>query len=172
MPWPERPCPECGEVLPVNLHAAHKRKVHGWTYKKDEDPAVTDDHPVDDPPKTRRKPRQHAGGGAVPAMTVEAQLNLIYNLVATLTASRVPGVSGAIKVNAARCAKADEQLLRRWPRVYEAMEKGMIAGDILAVFMAHYPILMALREEIEARRREQAILNGQVPGGVEEPVAA
>ena len=171
MAFVERPCPECGEVLPVNRLRFHRRDAHevplAQPKRREQTDDVTDDVVRDTPPKPRR-------GGKAPAavgMNVEAQLRLIYDLVGTLTASRTPMLSGAIKRQAGACAKADEQLLRRWPKLYAAMEKGLIAGDILAVFMAHYPILMAAREEIEARRLEAAIREGTVLGGFQEQAA-
>lgn len=164
MAWPEKACPECGELLPVNRLRFHRRDEHGIALARRTE---TDDPetPKDSQPKPKKK--VVAGG----SLNVEGQIKLIYDLVGTLTASRTPAVSGAIKRQASACAKADEQLLRRWPKLYAAMEQGLIAGDILAVFMAHYPILMAAREEIEQRRIEAMIREGEVPGGYQEQAA-
>lgn len=167
MAFVERPCPECGELLPVNRLRFHRRDVHDvpLTAPRRRDDDGQDEVPKDSAPKRRQA--KVPGGG----MNVEAQIRLIYDLVGTLTASRTPMLSGAIKRQSGACAKADEQLLRRWPRLYAAMEQGLIAGDILAVFMAHYPILMAAREEIEQRRAETAIREGTVLGGYQEQAA-
>lgn len=163
MPFLTRPCPICGEVLPVNTHAAHKRKVHGVRYPPKKEEPVSD-FPRDAEPETKR-PRHPK------AEAVEAQFKLIYDLLATAMSSRAPVVSSAMHKQSSACAKADEQLLRRWPKLYEAMEKGLIAGDILAVVMAHMPILAAVRIEMDQRRVEEMIRQG-VPSGEEFSAAA
>ena len=168
MAFPSKACPECGEAFPVNVLRQHRRREHDVpmnTAKASGD--ETHEVRQDSEPKQKKSARPSAG-----AMTVEAQLRLIYDLAGTLTMSKTPAVGRALKANAGACAHADEQLLRRWPKLYAAMEKGLIAGDILAVFMAHYPILMGVREEIEERRRMAAIFEGEVPGGYQEPSAA
>lgn len=165
MAFAEKPCPECGEVLPANRMRWHRRDEHGVPV--DQKAPKPDDDAT--PPKdSQPRPKKKVAGGS---MNVEGQIRLIYELIGTLTASRTPAVSGAVKRQASACAKADEQLLRRWPKLYAAMEQGLIAGDILAVFMAHYPILMAAREEIESRRIEAMIREGEVPGGYQEQAA-
>lgn len=170
MAFVEKACPECGEVLAVNRLRYHRRDEHGVPLNVRR-PANSkdDDQPTDEPPRERPRGRHVAGGMPAP-LSVQAQLELVYNLVGDLVRAPAPIASGAVKMQAHACAKADEQLLRRWPKLYEAIEKGAVAGDILAVFMAHYPILMAVREEIDIRRREAMIREGQ--GGYEEPVAA
>lgn len=168
MAWPEKACPECGEVFPVNRLRFHRRDEHSVPLASRRSQETEDDAPPrDTQPKTKRAAKAPSG-----SMNVEAQIRLIYDLLGTLSASRTPVLSGAIKRQSAACAKADEQLLRRWPKLYAAMEQGLIAGDILAVFMAHYPILMAAREEMEMRRAEAAIREGEVFGGSQEQSAA
>jgi hypothetical protein len=51
----------------------------------------------------------------------------------------------------------------RYPALREKIEQGMIAGDIVALIMAHLPIIQAAREETQRLQEQQAWDAGATP---------
>jgi hypothetical protein len=103
--------------------------------------------------------RSSARSGSKPIPLTE-QLQIPYRIAGTALASRLPATSHALYAQAGPCAAAWDTFLRRWPELHEMIEKGMIAGDIVGLIMAHLPIITAARGEAqviaEARARAEA----------------
>jgi hypothetical protein len=124
------------------------------------DPAGPDgEHRADEPPKVRRTrgPRKqgaHSIGAAkrVSPGPLKAQLEIPYRLAGQIAASRGLPMTGNVLVQKAPdCAGAWDQFLKRWPALYEALEKGMIASDVIVLVMVHLEILQVARMELAAR---------------------
>ena len=122
----------------------------------DDDGGTT--HSTDDEPTPFRRPaKAKPGPKAGPKFTsakgipLAVQLQLPYNLLSNVTAARLPVTSQVLAQQARPCAEAWDTFLLRYPALREKIEQGMIAGDVIALIMAHLPILAAAREEIAAR---------------------
>jgi len=112
----------------------------------------TDEEPVTRGGPKKTSPKKPSGprysGKGIP---LAVQLQLPYNLLSNVTAAKLPVTSQVLAEQAAPCAAAWDQFLLRYPALREKIEQGMIAGDVIALIMAHLPILAAAREEIQAR---------------------
>lgn len=152
----DRECPVCGRVV-----SAPNLKRHVATHDDDErgpEPA----HSVDRPPRPRQKSKNKATANPS-AFPLAVQLQLPYRLLSNATASRLPVTSGVLAAQAGPCAEAWDQFLMRYPALREKIEQGMIAGDVVALIMAHLPILTAAREELAARAAAMESYEGGVP---------
>jgi hypothetical protein len=163
-----RECPDCGRTVPYKHLADHRRRWHSDEEQEVSDTATTgfDEGPKDDAPKARRtrlggngrRKGAHSPGAArrtanVPALKV--QLQIPYKLAGQVATSRgLPHTGAVLDRKAPECAAAWDQFLQRWPALYEALEKGMIAGDVIALIMVHMEILQVARMELAARQQQ------------------
>lgn len=120
----------------------------------------TEGHPQDEPPrarKTRGRPRKkgaHSIGAGRNVQPLKVQLQVPYQLLGQVVGSRgLPATGNALIMSAPRAAEAWDTFLQRWPALYEAMEKGMIASDVIVLVAIHMEILAVARQEIAERRR-------------------
>jgi len=82
---------------------------------------------------------------------LKTQLEYPYRLAGQLATSRgLPHTGGVLKQVAPDAAAAWDQFLQRWPDLYEMLEKGMIASDVIALVMVHLQIVSAARKELAA----------------------
>lgn len=140
--------------LPRHIKARHA----------EEDEPVAGEFTEDEPPQPKRgRPRGSTTQKATPKtqsspIPLRVQLEIPYKLGATLAQSRgYATAAAAMRRQAPECAAAWDDFLKRWPALYEMLEKGMIGADVVRLFMAHYPILQAVREEQMRRvQMEQA----------------
>ena len=157
-----RTCEFCGRDVSASNYARHVREMH----TDPEETAVADEETagsVDVAPTPRKRGRPKGSGTkATPAgIPLKVQLELPYKLLADVSATRMPATSVALRNQAPACAAAWDQFLLRYPSVRETLEKGMIAGDILGLIMAHLPIIEAMRMEVAANQaRAQAEMYG------------
>jgi len=156
----KRECPVCGQIV-----SAPNLKRHVATHD-DDDRGERQEFSQDRPPRPREKakdkPRASAAAGAA-SFPLAVQLQLPYKLLSNATAARLPVTSQVLAIQAGPCAEAWDQFLMRYPALREAIERGMIAGDVMALVMAHLPILTAAREELAARARAMETYEGGVP---------
>ncbi len=124
------------------------------------EPLGDEQHPQDDPPrarKTRGRPRKkgaHSIGAGRNVQPLKVQLQVPYQLLGQVVGSRgLPATGNALIVSAPRAAEAWDTFLQRWPALYEALEKGMIASDVIVLVMIHLEILSVARQEIAERQR-------------------
>ena len=155
-----RECPVCGRAISapnfdrhVATHEASDADAGGGA----EAPYRTDLPPR---PKAAAKSSKGSSPAGIP---LAVQLQLPYRLLANVTASRMPATSHILEVQAGPCADAWDQFLMRYPALREKIEQGMIAGDVIALIMAHLPIVQIAREEIAARARAMESYEGGVP---------
>ena len=102
--------------------------------------------------KTKRAPKRAPSTAIVP---LSVQLELPYRLLSDVTRNQLPVTSQVLRQQAGPCAEAWDLFLMRYPALREKIEQGMIAADVVALIMAHLPILQAAREEIAARAQAQ-----------------
>jgi hypothetical protein len=127
-------------------------------------------HPQDEPPKAKRprgRPRTkkgaHSIGAGRNAQPLKVQLQVPYQLLGQVVGARgLPATGNALIVAAPRAAEAWDQFLQRWPGLYEMLEKGMIASDVIVLVMIHLEILGVARQEMAQRAQ---YLTGQGPSG-------
>lgn len=124
-----------------------------------EDGWTQDQPPAGEKPRRPSRPKGSTGGKRrapkTAAIPLSQQLQLPYLLLSDVTRSRLPVTSGALYQQAPICAQAWDQFLMRYPALREKIESGMIAGDVVALVMAHLPIIQAAREEIAAQAAAQ-----------------
>ncbi len=137
-----------------------------------EEPPVTEEPRVfstDEAPKAKKtttakktsgpKHAARSGGG----LPLQVQLEFPYMILSNATANRLPQTSRALAEAAGPCAAAWDNFLMRYPALREKIEQGMIAGDIVALIMAHLPIIQAAREETQRLQEQQAWDAGATP---------
>ena len=99
----------------------------------------------------------------------ESQVAFLYVLIGQLTAQRLPVTGNVIVAQSAACAKAWDAFLDRYPAVKEWMEKAGVAGDLVALFVAHWPIVEAARQELAVQQAQAGSYDAQAGAG--EPLA-
>lgn len=108
--------------------------------------SFTQDHA----PKSKTKPPpKKADAPRVGILPLQKQLEFPYMILSNMTAQKLPATSRALAAQAVPCAAAWDNFLLRYPALREKIETGMIATDIVALLMAHIPIIQAAREETE-----------------------
>lgn len=120
------------------------------------------EHPTDVPPepnkvrKTASKPavrtRPGKGTGHRPKSSdaqLREQIEFLYAMGGALVAARGRVLTGsALQQNAKKCAAADVELLNQYPRLKETFERFAGAGGLAGVIVAHWPIILAVRQEM------------------------
>jgi hypothetical protein len=125
------------------------------------------EHRTDEPPrprKTRRTTRKgaHSVGVGRNNLSVKAQLQIPYQLAGQIAASRGLPHTGAILIaRAPECAAAWDQFLKRFPAVYDMLEKGMVAGDIITLLWVHFEIVQTMRAEVASMQPTRTEYNPQ-----------
>jgi transcriptional regulator with XRE-family HTH domain len=119
----------------------------------------------DEKPKPKSQPKKSAGPRHAykSGMSLADQLQFPYMILSNATANRLPQTSKALAQSAGPCAAAWDNFLMRYPALREKIETGMIAGDIVALIMAHLPIIQAAREETQRLQQQQAWEAGATP---------
>jgi hypothetical protein len=109
--------------------------------------------------KAKAAPKRRSSPKGVP---VAEQIAMLYKLGGQMVGGRgLPATGGVLQQKAPEAGAAWDAVLKRFPAVYEMLEKGMIAGDVLALVWVHLEILQVARQEIEARNAYYA---AQGPG--------
>lgn len=170
-------CPYCGLEITNSNIARHIKSKHAEERDRErDDVADGEEFTKDEQPQARRgRPRQTAkkaprqsSGATIP---LRAQLEIPYKLGATVAQARGYAITAAaLRRQAPECAAAWDDFLYRWPAVREMLEKGAIGADVLRLFMAHWPILQAVREEQMRRVQIENAYGDQASGDV--PAAA
>ena len=155
-------CPVCGRVVGGAQNLGRHLAKHESDDARGEGAG---EFSQDRAPRPREKPksRPRSAGPSAASFPLAVQLQLPYRLLSNVTASRLPVTSGVLAAQAGPCAEAWDQFLMRYPALREKIEQGMIAGDLVALIMAHLPILAAAREELAARARAMESYEGGVP---------
>lgn len=173
----KEPCPICGELIggansgliQANIDR-HIAKAH-----PEEVDVAEGEFSTDEPPRTKKAPASKSGGrrasrgGAgsqAAGIPLAAQLELPYRLGANFLQNRLPVTARTLDAQARPCAEAWDNFLKRYPALREKIEQGMIAGDVVALIMAHVPIIQAVRMEIAAQQMAEGHYEGGVPTGV------
>lgn len=125
------------------------------TFAQDEPPAIK-------PAKAKRTRKKAPAKSA--GLPLSVQLQFPYQLLANATATQLPTTSGVLLQQAQPCAEAWDQFLMRYPAFREKLEQGMVATDIIALVMAHLPIIQCAREEMAARQSQQSGQAGYAGG--------
>lgn len=141
---PRKTCPECGDELYAMHLPGHLRKVHG----------IEPEPKRDAPPGEPKRPRGPA------ALPLTVQLQFPYQLAADATRNRLPATSAMLVRQAAPCAAAWDRFLLRYPSLRKKIEEGAIATDVVALIMAHVPIVTTAREELAAQRAQMESYEG------------
>lgn len=137
-------CPDRPTFARRDHLTRHQRTQHG---QKDAPPA--------------RRGRKPKGAPKQPAIVstppLRQQIEMVYRLGGQVVAARgMPVTGGVVNSQAPACAEAWDQLLDQYfPGVKEFLEKGMVAGSVIALIYAHIPIIHTARMEIQARQEQQ-----------------
>lgn len=120
--------------------------------------------------KKAAAPKRKATPSSIPPLAT--QLAFPYMLIGDLTARRLPITGQVIQQQAPACGAAWDQFLYRFPSLRAKIEEGAIATDILALIMAHLPIIQCAREEIAAQQAQAQGYDGGIGNQAEQPAAA
>lgn len=170
-------CRLCGQRVTRKPLSQHVRETHE-TEPTEEDMAAEEEYrsaveaeggqafSKDEPPKAPKRDRsRRSSSGAIRAkapsgVPLSVQLQLPYELGAMVLNSRGrPQTAQAVMAQAPACAAAWDRFLLRFPALREMIEKGAVGADVVALIMAHVPILEAARAEAYAI----AVAEGRVP---------
>jgi hypothetical protein len=124
----------------------------------------------DEPPRARPAKKQAAKKQAAPkraaasgaGIPLSVQLAFPYEILSNLTAQRLPHTSNMLHAQAPVCGQAWDNFLRRFPALREKIESGMIAGDVVALLMAHIPIIQTMRAETVNLQEQMAHYEGGI----------
>lgn len=158
-------------IGPVRL--ARIKEALGTTFDTGTDPMnEPDGFTKDEAPRPKkaqgRPPGRPKKAPTVAQIPVAKQIEMLYRLGGQAISPRLPVTANAVVGQAAMCGEAWDAVLRRYPAIYEFIQKGMIAGDIAALVIAHMPIIEAARMELAQRAAQEATY----AGGIEQPTAA
>lgn len=147
-----------------NLHLSNSRDDAHREYREAMSPDP--EFSTDEAPRPRQTAKKAAPKAKAPPKSsgmpnVRAQLEMPYHLGAALANSRgFVHLAGVLQAQAGPCAQAWDEFLKRYPKLREKIESGMVAADIVNLVMVHAPILAIAREEIAARQRAQEHYEG------------
>jgi phytoene dehydrogenase-like protein len=159
-------CPVCqrefggGPALRSHLKSAHPAENAA-----DEDGRISASFGTPRPKRSKAKtPRSSA-----PTVPVNEQIAMLYTLGGQIAADRgLPATGTQLKNKSAEFGRAWDNVLRRFPALYDMLEKGMVAGDVMVLVWLHYELMAVAREEL-ARRAEYI---ARQSGVGDEPAAA
>lgn len=122
--------------------------------------------------RTAQKRTGTTRGAKSATIPLAVQLELPYLILGDVVGRKLPSTGGALKQQAPQCAQAWDQFLLRYPSLREKLEQGMVAGDVVALLMAHMPIIQMAREESAWMAQQRAQQQGYDGGIGPEPDAA
>jgi hypothetical protein len=169
---PSTDCPACEKPIggsnPGNVRYNLNRHI------EISHPEMAEQFSEDEPPRPRKQaPEKKAApkrtGSSAGGIPLAKQLEFPYEILSNLTAQRLPHTSAVLHAQAGPCAAAWDNFLRRFPALREKIESGMIAGDVVALLMAHIPIVQVMRAETAALQEQ---MQGYAGGIDQQPAAA
>jgi hypothetical protein len=168
----EQPCPYCEHAIGGSNegNAASNLRRHIENYHPETVPETEEEFSTDEEPRLagarstkraaprRRRARRTSSsgpkvsvGGGIP---LQVQLQVPYNLLADVTARRLPAFSAQCRASAPAAAAAWDTFLMRYPSLREKIESGMVGADVLALVIVHVEMLQVLRAELIAQREQ------------------
>lgn len=176
----DEPCPFCDRSIGGgNANSAtHNLRRHIETQHADEvSPGTEEEFTLDEEPRPvrarvakkqagRQRARRSAGPARVSAagaIPLQVQLQVPYNLLADVTARRLPLFSNQVRASAPAAAAAWDTFLLRYPSLREKIESGMVGADVLALVIVHVEMLRILRAELEMQRSAAEHYEGGIP---------
>lgn len=107
-------------------------------------------------PQRSARARKAVKRSSTPTVTVEVSvaesIAMLYGLGGNFAAQRgLPATAGMMTGRSRDFGVAWDKFLRRWPALYEMIEKGTIASDVIALLMLHVELFQTMNREIDAR---------------------
>lgn len=162
-------CPVCDEDFQnLPAHVRNKGDEAHVAYREGRMTPPEDEYSTDEPPapkkaaaKKQAAPKKIAPPRGMPG--IQTQLEVPYHLGATLMRSRgLVFTAEVMDRQAGPCAAAWDEFLKRYPKLREKIESGMVAADIVTLIMVHMPIVQTAREEIAARQQAMEHYEGGI----------